>query len=47
MDEEAQNLLNQNNAAGDICILGMLKTTGKLSEEKAEDTDCDGPPLPK
>ncbi|XP_012502689.1 PREDICTED: tyrosine-protein phosphatase non-receptor type 13 isoform X4 [Propithecus coquereli] len=47
VDEEAQNLLNQNNAAGDACVSGMLKTNGKLSEERAEDTDCDGSPLPE
>ncbi|XP_032188698.1 tyrosine-protein phosphatase non-receptor type 13 isoform X9 [Mustela erminea] len=47
VDEEAQNLLNQNNAAGDACIPGSLKTNGKLSEERAEDTDCDGSPLPE
>uniref|UniRef100_A0A8C9ABA1 Tyrosine-protein phosphatase non-receptor type 13 n=1 Tax=Prolemur simus TaxID=1328070 RepID=A0A8C9ABA1_PROSS len=45
VDEEAQNLLNQNNAAGDACVSGMLKTNGKLPEERAEDTDCDGSPL--
>ncbi|XP_047573848.1 tyrosine-protein phosphatase non-receptor type 13 isoform X7 [Lutra lutra] len=47
VDEEAQNLLNQNNAAGDACVPGSLKTNGKLSEERAEDTDCDGSPLPE
>ncbi|XP_069341638.1 tyrosine-protein phosphatase non-receptor type 13 isoform X8 [Eulemur rufifrons] len=47
VDEEAQNLLNQNNAAGDACVSGMLKTNGKLSEERAEDTDCDGSPSPE
>ncbi|XP_057583734.1 tyrosine-protein phosphatase non-receptor type 13 isoform X5 [Hippopotamus amphibius kiboko] len=47
VDEEAQNLLNQNNAAGDACVPGALKTSGKLSEERAEDTDCDGSPLPE
>ncbi|KAM5338619.1 tyrosine-protein phosphatase non-receptor type 13 isoform 4-T4 [Glossophaga mutica] len=26
---------------------GTLKTSGKLPEEKAEDTDCDGSPLPE
>ncbi|XP_035882803.1 tyrosine-protein phosphatase non-receptor type 13 isoform X8 [Phyllostomus discolor] len=46
VDEEAQNLLNQNNAAGGACVPGTLKTNGKLAEEKAEDTDCDGSPLP-
>ncbi|XP_077621274.1 tyrosine-protein phosphatase non-receptor type 13 isoform X5 [Crocuta crocuta] len=47
VDEEAQNLLNQNSAAGDACVPGSLKTNGKLSEERAEDTDCDGSPLPE
>uniref|UniRef100_A0A673TV13 Tyrosine-protein phosphatase non-receptor type 13 n=1 Tax=Suricata suricatta TaxID=37032 RepID=A0A673TV13_SURSU len=47
VDEEAQNLLNQNNAAGDACVPGSLETNGKLSEERAEDTDCDGSPLPE
>ncbi|XP_044080526.1 tyrosine-protein phosphatase non-receptor type 13 isoform X7 [Neovison vison] len=47
VDEEAQNLLNQNNAAGDACVPGSLKTNGKLSEERAEDTDRDGSPLPE
>ncbi|XP_053757388.1 tyrosine-protein phosphatase non-receptor type 13 isoform X8 [Panthera pardus] len=47
VDEEAQNLLNQNNAAGDVSVPGSLKTNGKLSEERAEDTDCDGSPLPE
>ncbi|XP_024899593.1 tyrosine-protein phosphatase non-receptor type 13 isoform X5 [Pteropus alecto] len=47
VDEEAQNLLNKNNAAGDACVPGALKTNGKLSEERAEDTDCDGSPLPE
>ncbi|XP_030880045.1 tyrosine-protein phosphatase non-receptor type 13 [Leptonychotes weddellii] len=47
VDEEAQNLLNQNNAAGDACISGSLKTNGQLSEGRAEDTDCDGSPLPE
>ncbi|KAM5282587.1 tyrosine-protein phosphatase non-receptor type 13 isoform 10-T10 [Hipposideros larvatus] len=47
VDEEAQNLLNQNNATGDACGPGALKTNGELSEEKAEDTDCDGSPLPE
>uniref|UniRef100_A0A5F8G3A7 Protein tyrosine phosphatase non-receptor type 13 n=1 Tax=Monodelphis domestica TaxID=13616 RepID=A0A5F8G3A7_MONDO len=38
VDEEAQNLLNCNNAiAGDL----------NLAEEKAEDTDCDGYSLPE
>ncbi|XP_045736784.1 tyrosine-protein phosphatase non-receptor type 13 isoform X5 [Mirounga angustirostris] len=47
VDEEAQNLLNQNNAAGDACISGSLKTNGQLSEGRAEDKDCDGSPLPE
>ncbi|XP_036083636.1 tyrosine-protein phosphatase non-receptor type 13 isoform X12 [Rousettus aegyptiacus] len=47
VDEEAQNLLNKNNAAGDASVPGALKTNGKLSEERAEDTDCDGSPLPE
>ncbi|XP_008056555.1 tyrosine-protein phosphatase non-receptor type 13 isoform X4 [Carlito syrichta] len=47
VDEEAQNLWNQNNATGDTCAPGTLKTNGKLPEEIAEDTDCDGSPLPK
>ncbi|XP_036751751.2 tyrosine-protein phosphatase non-receptor type 13 isoform X8 [Manis pentadactyla] len=47
VDEEAQNLLNQNNAAGDTCISGTVKTNGKLSEEGGEDTDCDDSPLPE
>ncbi|XP_036877040.2 tyrosine-protein phosphatase non-receptor type 13 isoform X8 [Manis javanica] len=47
VDEEAQNLLNQNNAAGDTCISGTVKTNGKLSEEGGEDMDCDGSPLPE
>ncbi|XP_043304240.1 tyrosine-protein phosphatase non-receptor type 13 isoform X6 [Cervus canadensis] len=47
VDEEAQNLLNQNNAAGDACVPGALKASGKLSEERAEDTYCDGSPLPE
>ncbi|XP_053456675.1 tyrosine-protein phosphatase non-receptor type 13 isoform X2 [Nycticebus coucang] len=47
VDEEAQNLLNQNNAGGDTCVSDTLKTNGKLTEERAEDTDCDGSPLPE
>ncbi|XP_023568721.1 tyrosine-protein phosphatase non-receptor type 13 isoform X1 [Octodon degus] len=47
VDEEAQNLLNENNATGDACVPGTLKTNGRLSEERAEDTDCDGSPLPE
>ncbi|XP_047272004.1 tyrosine-protein phosphatase non-receptor type 13 isoform X20 [Homo sapiens] len=47
VDEEAQNLLNENNAAGYSCGPGTLKMNGKLSEERTEDTDCDGSPLPE
>nr|XP_007997354.1 tyrosine-protein phosphatase non-receptor type 13 isoform X10 [Chlorocebus sabaeus] len=47
VDEEAQNLLNQNNAAGNACVPGTLKMNGKLSAERTEDTDCDGSPLPE
>ncbi|KAM8800943.1 tyrosine-protein phosphatase non-receptor type 13 [Rhynchonycteris naso] len=47
VDEEAQNLLNQNNATEGARVPGALKTNGKLSEERAEDTDCDGSPLPE
>ncbi|XP_064225024.1 tyrosine-protein phosphatase non-receptor type 13 isoform X5 [Aotus nancymaae] len=47
VDEEAQNLLNQNNAAGNSYVPGTLKMNGKLSEERTEDTDCDGSPLPE
>ncbi|XP_045426938.1 tyrosine-protein phosphatase non-receptor type 13 isoform X20 [Pipistrellus kuhlii] len=47
VDEEAQNLLNQTNAAAGACVPGALKTNGKLTEERAEDTDCEGSPLPE
>ncbi|XP_076999038.1 tyrosine-protein phosphatase non-receptor type 13 isoform X11 [Tamandua tetradactyla] len=47
VDAEAQNLLNQNNALEDACIPDAVKTNGKLSKERAEDTDCDGSPLPE
>ncbi|XP_070119571.1 tyrosine-protein phosphatase non-receptor type 13 isoform X24 [Equus caballus] len=47
VDEEAQNLLNQNSGAGDACAPGALKANEKLSEERTEDTDCDGSPLPQ
>ncbi|KAG3276284.1 protein tyrosine phosphatase, non-receptor type 13, transcript variant X8 [Ictidomys tridecemlineatus] len=47
VDEEAQNLLNQNYVTRDASVSDTLKTNGKLSEEKAEDTDCDGSPLPE
>nr|XP_035150448.2 tyrosine-protein phosphatase non-receptor type 13 isoform X9 [Callithrix jacchus] len=47
VDEEAHNLLNQNNATGNSYVPGTLKMNGKLSEERTEDTDCDGSPLPE
>ncbi|VTJ92042.1 Hypothetical predicted protein, partial [Marmota monax] len=47
VDEEAQNLLNQNYVTRDASVSDTLKTNGKLSEERAEDTDCDGSPLPE
>nr|XP_055153051.1 tyrosine-protein phosphatase non-receptor type 13 isoform X11 [Symphalangus syndactylus] len=47
VDEEAQNLLNENNAAGNSCVPGTLKMNGKLSEERTEDTDCGCSPLPE
>ncbi|XP_024101795.2 tyrosine-protein phosphatase non-receptor type 13 isoform X19 [Pongo abelii] len=47
VDEEAQNLLNENNAAGNSCVPGTLKMNGKLSEERTEDTDCNGSLLPE
>ncbi|XP_074084717.1 tyrosine-protein phosphatase non-receptor type 13 isoform X9 [Macrotis lagotis] len=42
VDEEAQNLLNCNNT-----IAGMIETFRNLTEEKSEDTDCDGSSLPE
>uniref|UniRef100_A0A8C4VMP6 Tyrosine-protein phosphatase non-receptor type 13 n=1 Tax=Gopherus evgoodei TaxID=1825980 RepID=A0A8C4VMP6_9SAUR len=45
VDEEAQNLLNRNNATTGDHPPGTIKTNGKLAEEKAEDTDCDGSSL--
>uniref|UniRef100_A0A7N4PLS8 Tyrosine-protein phosphatase non-receptor type 13 n=1 Tax=Sarcophilus harrisii TaxID=9305 RepID=A0A7N4PLS8_SARHA len=42
VDEEAQNLLNCNNTIAD-----MIETFRSLTEEKAEDTDCDGSSLPE
>lgn len=30
-----------------ISLPGALETNGKLSEERAEDIDCDGSPLPE
>uniref|UniRef100_A0A8C8RFB3 Tyrosine-protein phosphatase non-receptor type 13 n=1 Tax=Pelusios castaneus TaxID=367368 RepID=A0A8C8RFB3_9SAUR len=47
VDEEAQNLLNRNNATTSDHLPGSLETNGKLTEEKAEDTDCDGSSLPE
>nr|XP_006115399.1 tyrosine-protein phosphatase non-receptor type 13 isoform X4 [Pelodiscus sinensis] len=48
VDEEAQNLLNYNNGSpGDCFSADSLETNGKLAEEKAEDTDCDGSSLPE
>ncbi|XP_044285244.1 tyrosine-protein phosphatase non-receptor type 13 isoform X10 [Varanus komodoensis] len=44
VDEEAQNLLNRSNA---IAANHVPETNGKLSEEKSEDTDCDGSSLPE
>ncbi|NXL36911.1 PTN13 phosphatase, partial [Glaucidium brasilianum] len=58
VDEEAQNLLNSNNATSEAQSLLHLKKAasedhlsvemnGKLTEEKSEDTDCDGSSLPE
>ncbi|NXT81559.1 PTN13 phosphatase, partial [Zapornia atra] len=58
VDEEAQNLLNRNNATSETqCLLHLKKATsedhlpaevnGKLTEDKSEDTDCDGSSLPE
>ncbi|NXH20787.1 PTN13 phosphatase, partial [Bucco capensis] len=58
VDEEAQNLLNRNNAASeDQSLVHLQKATsadhlpaemnGKLTEDKSEDTDCDGSSLPE
>ncbi|NXG61172.1 PTN13 phosphatase, partial [Hemiprocne comata] len=58
VDEEAQNLLNCNNATLEAqSLLHLKKATsedylpvemnGKLTEEKSEDTDCDGSSLPE
>uniref|UniRef100_A0A8C0BKQ6 Tyrosine-protein phosphatase non-receptor type 13 n=1 Tax=Buteo japonicus TaxID=224669 RepID=A0A8C0BKQ6_9AVES len=43
VDEEAQNLLNRNNATSEA----QLEMNGKLTEDKSEDTDCDGSSLPE
>ncbi|NXK20020.1 PTN13 phosphatase, partial [Arenaria interpres] len=58
VDEEAQNLLNHNNATSEAQSLLRLKKAaskdhlpvemnGKLTEDKSEDTDCDGSSLPE
>ncbi|NXE79940.1 PTN13 phosphatase, partial [Cochlearius cochlearius] len=58
VDEEAQNLLNRNNATSEAqCLLHLKKAAsedhlpvemnGKLTEDKSEDTDCDGSSLPE
>ncbi|NXE07295.1 PTN13 phosphatase, partial [Lophotis ruficrista] len=58
VDEEAQNLLNRNNATSEAqSLLHLKKATsedhlpvemnGKLTEDKSEDTDCDGSSLPE
>uniref|UniRef100_A0A8B9BQ94 Tyrosine-protein phosphatase non-receptor type 13 n=1 Tax=Anser brachyrhynchus TaxID=132585 RepID=A0A8B9BQ94_9AVES len=44
VDEEAQNLLNRSNATSDAQNLLHIK---KLTEDKSEDTDCDGSSLPE
>ncbi|XP_068869006.1 tyrosine-protein phosphatase non-receptor type 13 isoform X7 [Aphelocoma coerulescens] len=58
VDEEAQNLLNRNNAiSGAQSLLHLKKAVsenhlpvemnGKVTEDKSEDTDCDGSSLPE
>uniref|UniRef100_A0A8C9F192 Tyrosine-protein phosphatase non-receptor type 13 n=1 Tax=Pavo cristatus TaxID=9049 RepID=A0A8C9F192_PAVCR len=48
VDEEAQNLLNRNNATSEAqSLLHIKKMNGKLAEDKSEDTDCDGSSLPE
>uniref|UniRef100_A0A8B9J0R5 Tyrosine-protein phosphatase non-receptor type 13 n=1 Tax=Amazona collaria TaxID=241587 RepID=A0A8B9J0R5_9PSIT len=49
VDEEAQNLLNRNNGTSELfrCAPGSLEMNGKLTEDKSEDTDCDGSSLPE
>uniref|UniRef100_A0A8C0VPW5 Tyrosine-protein phosphatase non-receptor type 13 n=1 Tax=Cyanistes caeruleus TaxID=156563 RepID=A0A8C0VPW5_CYACU len=42
VDEEAQNLLNQNNVTSEA-----QKMNGRVTEDKSEDTDCDGSSLPE
>ncbi|NWU95270.1 PTN13 phosphatase, partial [Upupa epops] len=56
VDEEAQNLLNRNNAISEAQSLlppkkamsenHLPEVNGKLTEDKSEDTDCDGSSLP-
>uniref|UniRef100_A0A8C0BKR6 Tyrosine-protein phosphatase non-receptor type 13 n=1 Tax=Buteo japonicus TaxID=224669 RepID=A0A8C0BKR6_9AVES len=45
VDEEAQNLLNRNNATSEAQYILLMN--GKLTEDKSEDTDCDGSSLPE
>ncbi|NWI09953.1 PTN13 phosphatase, partial [Crypturellus soui] len=57
VDEEAQNLLNRNSAPAETQSLLHLRNAasdeqlpemnGKLTEDKYEDTDCDGSSLPE
>ncbi|XP_050183328.1 tyrosine-protein phosphatase non-receptor type 13 isoform X6 [Myiozetetes cayanensis] len=57
VDEEAQNLLNCNNATSEAQSLlhlkkaasedHLLEMNGKVTEDKSEDTDCDGSSLPE
>ncbi|XP_015480865.1 tyrosine-protein phosphatase non-receptor type 13 isoform X5 [Parus major] len=58
VDEEAQNLLNQNNVTSEAQSLLHLKKAasenhlpvemnGRVTEDKSEDTDCDGSSLPE
>ncbi|XP_066042670.1 tyrosine-protein phosphatase non-receptor type 13 isoform X4 [Chamaea fasciata] len=57
VDEEAQNLLNQNNGTSEAQSLLHLKKAasenhlpemnGRVTEDKSEDTDCDGSSLPE
>ncbi|NXG25729.1 PTN13 phosphatase, partial [Grallaria varia] len=58
VDEEAQNLLNRNNVTSEAQSLLHLKKAasedhlpvemnGKVTEDKSEDTDCDGSSLPE
>ncbi|XP_009866904.1 PREDICTED: tyrosine-protein phosphatase non-receptor type 13-like, partial [Apaloderma vittatum] len=56
VDEEAQNLLNRNTTSEAHSLLHLKKAVsdhlpvemnGKLTEDKSEDTDCDGSSLPE